>query len=274
MNVSRLILGLLVACARARRVGVRRRRRRRPDGRRGRRRRHRDLRGGARGAGRSARRRATRRTKQEFPKVGTPEYQSVQTQYVAYLVQRERVRAGGRGARRRGHRRGRRQAEARSSSRAASTAKRAEYEKALKEQGYTDEPFRETPPRTRSSRQKIFDAVTKDVEGRPTRRSSTYYTAEPGPVRHARVARGPAHPHLGEEQGRPRRLREEQGRGRRDLRAAARAAPTSPRSQSRTRTTPAAPRTPAASSRSRAARPCPSSTRRPSSWTRASSPSR
>jgi hypothetical protein len=27
--------------------------------------------------------------KQEFPKVGTPEYQNVQTQYVAFLVQRE-----------------------------------------------------------------------------------------------------------------------------------------------------------------------------------------
>ena len=27
--------------------------------------------------------------KQQFPKVGTPEYQTVQSQYVAYLVQRE-----------------------------------------------------------------------------------------------------------------------------------------------------------------------------------------
>ena len=30
-----------------------------------------------------------RRRSQEFPKVGTPEYQNVQTQYVAFLVQRE-----------------------------------------------------------------------------------------------------------------------------------------------------------------------------------------
>ena len=29
---------------------------------------------------------------QEFPKAGTPEYQSIQTQYVAYLVELEELR--------------------------------------------------------------------------------------------------------------------------------------------------------------------------------------
>ena len=100
--------------------------------------------------------------KQEFPKAGTPEYQNIQTQYVTFLVQREefekeaterditvtdadvdkeieeflKTRFGG---------------------------KRDAFDKALKDQGFTEEALRDTL-RTSVLSQKLFDAVTKDVK--------------------------------------------------------------------------------------------------------------
>ena len=47
--------------------------------------------------------------KQEFPKAGSPEYQSIQTQYVAYLVQLEELRQVRGRVRARGHAEGSRQ---------------------------------------------------------------------------------------------------------------------------------------------------------------------
>ncbi len=100
--------------------------------------------------------------KQEFPKVGTPEFQNIQTQYVTFLVQREEF-----------------EKEADELGITVTDAdvdkevdeflktrfagKRDAFEKALKEQGFTEEALRDTL-RTSVLSQKLFDAVTKDVK--------------------------------------------------------------------------------------------------------------
>jgi hypothetical protein len=83
---------------------------------------------------------------QEFPKVGTEQYQSLQTQYLAYLVQREEFEkeAGDLGI------------EVTEKDLDAAVedfvqsrfdGKRAEYKKAIQEQGYTEEDSRRTSGR-------------------------------------------------------------------------------------------------------------------------------
>ena len=206
--------------------------------------------------------------KQEFPKAGSPEYQSIQTQYVAYLVELEQFRQA---------------AEELGVSvtdkdvddaeqeliKSRFDGKRAEYEKALEAQGFTAEQYREKALEVSALSKKIFDEVTKGVKV-TEQEILAYYTAEPVAVRHARVARRAAHPDRREGRRRQGRLRGEQGEGGRRSTRSSRAARTSRRSRSRTRPIRGA-RTRAASSRSRAARPFPSSTRSRSSWTRASS---
>ncbi|CAN5318574.1 peptidylprolyl isomerase [soil metagenome] len=100
--------------------------------------------------------------KQEFPKVGTPEYQNIQTQYVTFLVQREEFEM---------------EADERGITvtdadvdkeveeflKTRFGGKRDAFEKALKEQGFTEEALRDTL-RTSVLSQKLFDAVTKDVK--------------------------------------------------------------------------------------------------------------
>ena len=71
----------------------------------------------------------------------------------------------------------------------------------------------------RALAQKIFDAVTKDVKVTDQEILDVLHR-EPVAVRHAGVARRPPHPHRREGQGRERRLRGEQGEGRRGVRAA------------------------------------------------------
>ena len=100
--------------------------------------------------------------KQEFPKAGTPEYQTLQTQWVQFLVQTEELR----------------QAAADLNVEVGSKdidkaeqqlvdtefgGKRAQYEKALKQQGLTAADYRSVLER-QALTTKIFDAVTKDVK--------------------------------------------------------------------------------------------------------------
>jgi parvulin-like peptidyl-prolyl isomerase len=100
--------------------------------------------------------------KQEFPKVGTPEYQNVQTQYVAFLVQREEFEKE---ADELGIQVTQRDVdkEVQEFIESRYEGNRKAAEKALEEQGFTFEAFEETI-RTSVLAQKLFDAVTKDVK--------------------------------------------------------------------------------------------------------------
>jgi parvulin-like peptidyl-prolyl isomerase len=130
---------------------------------------------------------------QEFPKAGTPEYQNVQTQYVKYLVQLEEFE---------------KEAEKLAIEVADKDVdkalqefiktrfdgKRADFEKALAEQGYTEKAFRVTL-RTNVLSQKLFDAVTKDVTVPEAeilayyqQNQSSYGTPESRDVRHILVS--------------------------------------------------------------------------------------
>jgi parvulin-like peptidyl-prolyl isomerase len=98
---------------------------------------------------------------QEFPKVGTPEYQNVQRQYVAFLVQREEFEQEAEDL-------GIEITEADIDKevdefvKSRFEGKREQFEKALAEQGFTEKAFRDTI-RTSVLSQKLFDEVTKDV---------------------------------------------------------------------------------------------------------------
>jgi len=127
--------------------------------------------------------------KQEFPKVGTPEYQNIQTQYVAYLVQREQFvqAAEGLGV----------EVSEKDIDKAYDEfvksrfdGKQKELEKALGQQGLSEEDFRETLETSVLS-QKIFDAVTKgtkvahqDVIAYYTQNQRQYGTPASRDVRH------------------------------------------------------------------------------------------
>jgi foldase protein PrsA len=134
-------------------------------------------------------RKSAKAQQQEFPKVGTPEYQNIQKQYVAFLVQRAQLRQ---------------EAEEldievkdgevdKELSEFVKTnfeGNREAFDKALKEQGFTLESFRETLLTSVLS-QKLFDAVTKDIEVPDAevvayyqQNSSQYATAESRDVRH------------------------------------------------------------------------------------------
>lgn len=131
--------------------------------------------------------------KQEFPKAGTPEYQSLQTQYVAYLVQRQQFRQA---------------AEDLGIEITAKDVDEAEeeliksrfggdekeYEKALKQQGLTPADYRTTLEASVLA-QKLFDEVTKDTKASDqdvlayyTQNQSQYGTPESRDVRHILIA--------------------------------------------------------------------------------------
>jgi foldase protein PrsA len=130
---------------------------------------------------------------QEFPRVGTPEYQNVQKQYVAYLVQREQFELE---ADELGLKVSEKDvdAEVEEVTKTRFEGKKADLEKALKEQGFTMKAFRET---LRSSlvAQKLFDEVTKEVKV-PQAEISAYYqenssqysTPESRDVRHILIS--------------------------------------------------------------------------------------
>lgn len=131
--------------------------------------------------------------KQQFPKVGTPEYQGIQTQYVAFLVQREQFRQTA--------------SELRITISDKEVDKalddfvksrfegdRKQYEKALKQQGLTEQDFRETVATSVLS-QEIFDKVTKDVKVSEqdvlayyTQNQTQYRTPAARDVRHILIA--------------------------------------------------------------------------------------
>jgi parvulin-like peptidyl-prolyl isomerase len=131
--------------------------------------------------------------KQDFPKVGTEEYQTLRTQYVAYLVQREQFEQSAD------------ELDVDVSEKDIDKAvddfvksnfdgKRDQYEKALEEQGYTEEDFRQTVAVSVLS-QKIFEKVTADVKVTAgdvlayyQQNEAQYRTPESRDVRHILVA--------------------------------------------------------------------------------------
>ena len=127
--------------------------------------------------------------KQDFPKVGTPEYKNVQAQYVAYLVQLEEFE---REAEELGVEVTEKDIDKELEEFVTSRfeGEQAEFEKALKQQGFTVKVFRDTI-RTSVLSQKLFDAVTKDVQVSDAdiaayyqQNQSNYGTPESRDVRH------------------------------------------------------------------------------------------
>jgi foldase protein PrsA len=132
-------------------------------------------------------------SQQEFPRVGTPEYQNVQKQYVAYLVQREQFEHE---AEELGIEVTEKDVDAEVEKFVDTNFKgnQKDFEKALKKQGFTTESFRET---LRSSvlAQKLYDEVTKDVKVPQSellayyqQNSAQYSTPESRDVRHILVS--------------------------------------------------------------------------------------
>ncbi len=131
--------------------------------------------------------------KQEFPKVGTPEYQNIQTQYVTFLVQREEFEKE---AAERGITVSDKDVddEVQEFLKTRFDGKRDAFEKALKEQGFTEEALRDTL-RTSVLSQKLFDDVTKDVKVEDAeilayyqQNQSQYGTPESRDVRHILIS--------------------------------------------------------------------------------------
>ena len=131
--------------------------------------------------------------KQQFPKAGTPEYQSLQTQYVAYLVQREEFRQAAEDLGVEITQKDVDKAE-QELIKSRFDGNEKEYEKALKQQGLTPEDYRSTLE-TAVLAQKLFDEVTKDTTASDqdvlayyTQNQSQYGTPESRDVRHILIA--------------------------------------------------------------------------------------
>jgi parvulin-like peptidyl-prolyl isomerase len=131
---------------------------------------------------------------QEFPKAGTPEYQSIQTQYVAYLVELEEFRQAADDL---GVVVTEKDIDAAENDviKSRFDGKRSEYEKALEQQGFTPEQYREKALEVSALSKKIFDEVTKDVKVSEaevfqyyTENQSQYGTPESRDVRHILIA--------------------------------------------------------------------------------------
>lgn len=131
---------------------------------------------------------------QEFPKAGTPEYQSVQTQYVAFLVQREQFR-------KEAEDRGIEVTDADVDAELEQLVKdrfdgdRKKLDEAIEEQGFSLETFRETALEASVLSDKLFEAVTKEVEVTDadillyyTQNQTQYSTPESRDVRHILIA--------------------------------------------------------------------------------------
>ena len=132
--------------------------------------------------------------KREFPKAGTQEYQSLKTQYVAILVQREQFRqaADDLGIEITDEDVDKAEDELVKSQ---FDGKFAEYKRALKEQGLTPADWRRLGLETSVLSQELFDEVTKDVEvsdqevlASYTQNQSQYGTPESRDVRHILIA--------------------------------------------------------------------------------------
>jgi foldase protein PrsA len=132
--------------------------------------------------------------KQEFPKAGTPEYQSLQTQYVAYLVELEEFRKEAEDL---GVEVTEQDVDAAEKELIESrfNGKRADYLKALEAQGFTADAYREKALAVSVLSKKIFDAVTKEVEVTEeemvqyyAQNQTQYGTPESRDVRHILIA--------------------------------------------------------------------------------------
>jgi foldase protein PrsA len=131
---------------------------------------------------------------QTFPKAGTPEYQSLQQQYVAYLVELAEFRKA---ADKLGVAVTDKDIDKIESQtiKEKFDGKRAEYEKALKKAGFTAEDYRANALAVSALTQKIFDTVTKDADVSEqdvfeyyTANQSQYGTPESRDVRHILIA--------------------------------------------------------------------------------------
>ena len=127
---------------------------------------------------------------QDFPKAGTPEYQSIQTQYVAYLVELEEFKQA---AEELGVSVSDKDVDKAEQDLIESRfdGKRAEYEKALEQQGFTAAQYREKALFVSALSKKIFDQVTKGAKVTEpeileyyTTNQSQYGTPESRDVRH------------------------------------------------------------------------------------------
>jgi parvulin-like peptidyl-prolyl isomerase len=131
---------------------------------------------------------------QDFPKAGTPEYQDFQTRSVAYLVELEQLRQA---AEELGVSVTEKDIDAAEEELIKSRfdGKRSEYEKALEQQGFTAEQYRENALEVSALSTNLFDAVTKDVKVTEqeileyyTQNQSQYGTPESRDVRHILIA--------------------------------------------------------------------------------------
>jgi foldase protein PrsA len=130
------------------------------------------------------------RTKQDFPKAGTPEYQDIQTRNLSYLVELVQLQQAADDL-------GVEVTDKDVDKLESATIKtkfdgdRAEYEKALEKAGYTPEQYRKTAYVYAVLASKVFKAVTKDVKVTPqevlqyyTANQSQYGTPKSRDVRH------------------------------------------------------------------------------------------
>jgi parvulin-like peptidyl-prolyl isomerase len=101
-------------------------------------------------------------SKQEFPKVGTPEYQNIQSGWVGYLVQQAQLEQA---AEELGVEVTEKDVDKAESDfiKERYAGKRADYEKALKAQGFTAVDYRVAHEAT-ALNEKIFDAIATDVK--------------------------------------------------------------------------------------------------------------
>jgi foldase protein PrsA len=136
---------------------------------------------------------ATELQGQQFPRAGTPEYRNVQSQYVAYLVQRAHFAQE---AEKRGIAITEKEVDKEVDKFVEERfdGKREEFEKARKAQGYSVEQFR-TTLRNGLLEQKLFKDVTKELEVTPQevvtyyqQNQASYSTPESRDVRHILVA--------------------------------------------------------------------------------------
>ena len=134
------------------------------------------------------------RTNQAFPKAGTPEYQNLQTRNVAYLVELVQLEQAAEELDVEVTQKDIDKLE-KETIESKFDGKRAAYEKAVKQAGFTLEQYRETGYRYLALSSKVFEAVTKDVEVSEeeileyyTTNQSQYGTPESRVVRHILIA--------------------------------------------------------------------------------------
>jgi parvulin-like peptidyl-prolyl isomerase len=135
-----------------------------------------------------------KQSNQAFPKAGTPEYQSIQTRNVAYLVELAQFRKAADDLGLTVSQKDIDKIE-NQTIKDKFGGKRAEYAKALKKAGFTPEQYREKALEVSALSTKIFDAVTKDVDVSDqeileyyTTNQSQYGSPESRDVRHILIA--------------------------------------------------------------------------------------